>query len=141
MLAATRIVIDPNIRVRGNLTLADSGDVSGPMPEVGDDVVAVEAESGLHGPACVVDIDRDRDLIYLSVDWLAWWDSTPEGGTVMFRLDEWQHRMHPSRIPGLSTLWYYAWRPFCNWQECRNWPKSERPSWRPFGDVKFRRHP
>ena len=37
-----------------------------------------------------------------------WWE----------RLDEWQHRHLPhGDLTGL--VWFYAWRPFCNWRDRR----------------------
>jgi tetratricopeptide (TPR) repeat protein len=67
-MTTTRIVIDPNIRVRENETYAGIDDVVGPV-EIGDEVEVVEPESGLRGPARVVDIDTEHRLVYLAVDW------------------------------------------------------------------------
>lgn len=64
----TRVAIDPNVRVRGNGTYAGFEDVDGPMA-VGEDVQVYEPESGLVGKGRVTEIDRERELIYLSVDW------------------------------------------------------------------------
>lgn len=64
----TRIVIDPNVRVRGNGTYAGFEDVDGPIA-VGEDVQVYEHESGLVGKGRVTEIDRERELVYLSVDW------------------------------------------------------------------------
>lgn len=78
----TRIVIDPNVRVRGNQTYAGFEDVQaqgnlgrarlshadGPVA-AGDRVLAVEAESGIVTDATVVDVDSERELVYLAVDW------------------------------------------------------------------------
>lgn len=64
----TRIRIDPNIRVRGNHTLAESQDVEGPLV-VGEAVEVYEPEADIVGTGRVVEIDDDRDLIVLAVDW------------------------------------------------------------------------
>lgn len=72
----TRVAIDPNVRVRGNGTYAGFEDVDGPMA-VGDDVQVYEPESGLVGEGRVTEIDRDRELIYLSVDWSTLTDEEP----------------------------------------------------------------
>lgn len=71
----TQITIDPNIRIRNNWTYAGFEDVEGQFPGVGGDVIAVEAESGLSGPARVVDINAAKQLIYLAVDWLLFFGS------------------------------------------------------------------
>jgi hypothetical protein len=64
----TCIAIDPNVRIRGNATYAGFEDVEGPMA-VGEQVEVYEAESGLTGEGRVTEIDADRKLVYLSVDW------------------------------------------------------------------------
>lgn len=64
----TRVTIDPNIRVCGNSTYAGFEDVDGPIA-VGEAVEVYEAESGLTGQGSVTEIDADRQLIYLSVNW------------------------------------------------------------------------
>jgi hypothetical protein len=64
----TRIAIDPNVRVRGNGTYAGFEDVSGPIA-VGDQVEVYEGESNLVGQGRVTEIDVERELVYLSVDW------------------------------------------------------------------------
>lgn len=66
----TRIVIDPNVRVRKNQTFAGFEDVFG-IPVVGGLVEVVEVESGVTGPATVTEIDHDRNLVYLAVEWAA----------------------------------------------------------------------
>lgn len=65
---AARIAIDPNIRVRGNQTYAGLEDVEGPIV-VGGRVEVYERESGLTGPGEVVEVDRERRLVYLTVEW------------------------------------------------------------------------
>jgi hypothetical protein len=64
----TRVTIDPNIRVRGNDTYAGFEDVNGPLT-VGETVDVHEAESGLTGQGRITEIDAERQLVYLSVDW------------------------------------------------------------------------
>jgi hypothetical protein len=64
----SRVMIDPNIRVRGNATYAGFEDVDGPIA-VGEAVEVYEPESGITGQGCVTEIDAARELVYLSVDW------------------------------------------------------------------------
>ena len=64
----TKVVIDPNVRVRGQLTFAGLEDVKGPL-RVGQAVDVFEPESGLVGEGRVVEIDPAHGLVYLSVDW------------------------------------------------------------------------
>jgi hypothetical protein len=63
-----RIANDPNVRVRGNQTYAGLEDVEGTVA-LGSCVEVYEPESGLAGPAEVVEVDHDRGLVYLAVDW------------------------------------------------------------------------
>lgn len=65
---AARVTIDPNVRVRGNQTYAGLEDVQG-IVAVGSHVEVYEPEAGLIGPAEVTDIDHERQLVYLAVDW------------------------------------------------------------------------
>lgn len=64
----TRIAIDPNIRVRGTGTYAGFEDADGPLA-VGDVVEVFEPESDLVGKGSVTDVDAERELVYLSVEW------------------------------------------------------------------------
>lgn len=64
----TRVEIDLNVRVRGNGTFVGFDDVSGPVA-VGESVEVYESESGVAGDGRVTEIDGDRELIFLSVDW------------------------------------------------------------------------
>jgi hypothetical protein len=75
----TRIAIDPNVRVRGNATYAGFEDVEGPMA-VGEQVEVYEAESGLTGEGRVTEIDAERKLVYLSVDWSSLKDAESGNG-------------------------------------------------------------
>jgi hypothetical protein len=72
---ATRVTIDPNVRVRGNGTYAGFEDVDGPMA-VGETVEVHEPESGLVGVGRITEIDGTRKLVYLSVDWSSLTDET-----------------------------------------------------------------
>lgn len=61
--------IDPNVRVRHNWTYASFGDIHGGAAHV-DDIVHVHVEeTDLHGVGRIVDVDWDKKLIYLEVDW------------------------------------------------------------------------
>ena len=64
----TRVEIDLNVRVRGNDTFVGFDDLSGPV-SVGELVEVYESESGVSGEGRVTEIDGDRELVYLSVDW------------------------------------------------------------------------
>lgn len=65
----TRVLIDLNVRVRGNDTYAGFEDVDSWPISVGSVVEVFEPESGVHGGGRVNDIDLVRRLVYLSVDW------------------------------------------------------------------------
>jgi hypothetical protein len=67
-MSKTRVAIDPNVRVRGNGTYAGFEDVTGPI-EVNEQVEVYEPESGLTGDGQVTEIDAERRLVYLSVNW------------------------------------------------------------------------
>ncbi len=62
------IDIDPNVRVHGNDTYAGFEDVVGPL-SVGSEVAVRESEVGLLGIGWITEIDVQRELVYLSVDW------------------------------------------------------------------------
>lgn len=64
----TRVEIDLNVRVRGNDTFVGFEDVYGPLA-VGEAVEVFESESGVSGDGRVTQIDGERELVYLSVDW------------------------------------------------------------------------
>jgi hypothetical protein len=68
---AVRIMIDPNVRVRGNQTYVDldSDVLSGDVPQVGTEVEVCEEEAGLVGRARVSEVNRLTGLVYLVVDW------------------------------------------------------------------------
>lgn len=63
-----RVAIDLNVRVRGNQTYAGLEDADGDLAP-GDDVEVYEPETGLAGPARVIEVDNERHLVYLAVDW------------------------------------------------------------------------
>lgn len=67
-MGLTRVAIDLNVRTRGNGTFSGLEDVTGPLA-VGMSVQVYEPETGLSGPGRVTDIDLDRQLVYLAVDW------------------------------------------------------------------------
>jgi hypothetical protein len=80
-----RIAIDLNVRVRGNQTYAGFGDVR--IPGSPDDapllledikpgtaVLAVEEESGIVADAVITDVDQEKALVYLAVDWKSFRD-------------------------------------------------------------------
>ncbi|GAA1154476.1 hypothetical protein F4556_005002 [Kitasatospora gansuensis] len=64
----TKIRIDPNVRVRGNLTYAGLDDVTGELKEHAE-VEVYEPESGLAGHGHVEQIDLERGLVYVAVHW------------------------------------------------------------------------
>lgn len=64
----TRVLIDPNVRVRDNMTYAGLEDVEGPL-ELHAEVDVYEPESGLVGRAHVEEIDNERRLVFLKVTW------------------------------------------------------------------------
>ena len=81
MTALTTVEVDLNVRVRGNRTFAGFEDVtpgdatvtrltkaSAPVT-VGEKVLAVEPEDGICTDATVIDINEEKQLIYLAVDW------------------------------------------------------------------------
>jgi hypothetical protein len=87
-MSTVRVEIDPNVRVRGNKTYAGFEDVqqagqltvtrlSHPVSpvSVGDKVLAWESEDDIVTDAEVVDVDQERQLVYLAVDWSGWRDA------------------------------------------------------------------
>lgn len=76
----TRIVIDPNIRLANNLTFAGFEDIeSGEPVETGMRVYVIEPEANLVGKAVVNEVDEERELIYLKVDWPSLTEPSAEG--------------------------------------------------------------
>lgn len=67
-LVRSRVEIDLNVRVRGNQTFTGIEDVRGPI-NVGDPVQVYESESGVVGSGRITEIDRERGIVYLTVDW------------------------------------------------------------------------
>jgi hypothetical protein len=69
---STEIIIDPNVRTAGNRTYAGFEDVRGGFVDdlsPGDAVTAVEEESDVIGEAVVCEVNHEKHLIYLDVDW------------------------------------------------------------------------
>lgn len=66
-----RIAIDPNVRTEGNRTYAGFGDLFGDVDELhaGDYALAMGEETDVVFDAKVHEINHDRRLIYLIVDW------------------------------------------------------------------------
>lgn len=64
----TRIEIDLNVRVRGNLTYSGYEHADGPLSE-GEPVTVYEPDSGLAGSGCIVELDDDSRIVYIAVDW------------------------------------------------------------------------
>lgn len=63
-----RIIIDPNVRVRGNMTYTGFEDTNEQVA-AGDTVLAIEQESEMVWDAVVTEIDDESRLIYLYVNW------------------------------------------------------------------------
>lgn len=66
--ARTRVEIDPNVRCRGNQTRTGLEDCHGPIA-VGDVVTVYESEARIEGTGRIADIDYDKQLVWLEVDW------------------------------------------------------------------------
>jgi hypothetical protein len=64
----TRVEIDLNVRVRGNWTFSGLEDADGPLV-VGEIVEVYERESGFAGRGRVEEVDEQRRVVFLSVDW------------------------------------------------------------------------
>lgn len=65
-----RVRIDPNVRVRGNMTYADvDDDVFGGDARIGHEVEVFEEEAGIVGRGRICEIDRQTNLVYLWVNW------------------------------------------------------------------------
>lgn len=64
-----RVSIDLNVRVRGNHTYTGLEDVSGGIARERMAVEVHEEESGLVGRGYITEIDEDRQLVYLAVEW------------------------------------------------------------------------
>lgn len=63
-----RIIIDPNVRVRGSMTYTGFEDTNEQVA-TGDTVLAIEQESEMVWDAVVTEIDDESRLIYLYVNW------------------------------------------------------------------------
>jgi hypothetical protein len=64
----TRVLIDRNTRVRGDQAYVGTGDFGG-VPVPGARVEILEPETGLTGPARVTEVDKEHELVCLTVDW------------------------------------------------------------------------
>lgn len=68
IIGRTRVEIDPNVRVRGNQTFTGLENCHGPIA-VDHEVTVYESEAGIEGRGVITDIDYDKRLVYLRVDW------------------------------------------------------------------------
>lgn len=84
----TRIAIDMNVRVRGNLTYSGFEDIEGDMAVEGAPVEVYEPESGIAGTGRIVELDRERELVYLEVDWAGLLAPSPRVGNTVRLLGE-----------------------------------------------------
>lgn len=84
----TSFVIDPNVRVRGNLTYAGIEDADRELTaaDAGLYVEVREPEAGLFGKAQIVEVDPVRGLVYLDVAWDQLRPATSEPANVGARL-------------------------------------------------------
>lgn len=64
----TRVEIDPNVRTRHGSTFTGVRYVDGPVA-IGDKVTVFESEADIEGWGTVTEIDKDKGLVYLRVDW------------------------------------------------------------------------
>lgn len=70
-------IIDPNVRVRDNQSYVGFEDVSRSV-SAGEAIRVVEIEDGIQTEAVVTDVDIDRCLVYVAVDWDGWHDVDDE---------------------------------------------------------------
>lgn len=73
-----RVEIDLNVRVRGTGTYTGLENVYGGPVQPDDYVTVFESETGVEGNGRVTEVDHERRLVYLVVDWASM--SEPEGG-------------------------------------------------------------
>lgn len=67
---ASRIQINPNLRLDDHLTMADlDEDVFGDTPAIGELVEVFEPESGIVGRGWVAAVDQDERTISIVVEW------------------------------------------------------------------------
>lgn len=64
----THALIDRNTRVRGDQAYVGFEDFDG-VPVPGAPVEILEPETGLTGPAEVTEVDKEHELVRLTVDW------------------------------------------------------------------------
>lgn len=68
-MSGCRIEIDPNLRVRGNQTIAGFEDIYDGQPIVGERCAVFEREAALLGHGWITAIDDAESLIYIDVVW------------------------------------------------------------------------
>lgn len=68
MVDLTRVRIDLNVRTHGNQTFTRIKNADGPLV-VGQAVEVFEEESGVYRPGAVTKIDREKGLVYMTVEW------------------------------------------------------------------------
>lgn len=100
----TRISIDLNVRVRGNNTYVGFEQVFGPV-SVGELVEVYEAESGLSGEGRITEIDGERELVFISVDWSALSEKEPEETRVSVSNASLMFVMEPTTSTTTSEAW------------------------------------
>lgn len=68
-----RIAIDPNVRVRGDLTFSGFEEIEGDFDpsqlSINEDVIVFEPETGAQGHGRISDVSLERRLVYLEVEW------------------------------------------------------------------------
>ena len=68
-----RIAIDPNVRVRGDLTFSGFEEIEGEIDDAkltaGVEVTVVEPETGAQGYGRISEVSWERRLVYLEVEW------------------------------------------------------------------------
>ena len=80
----TKIQINPNLRLPGDLTVVDlDEDVVGPLRSQYQEVEVFEPTSGLRGPGWIVEVDQGERTVTVQVDWprLVLPDWTTSNGT------------------------------------------------------------
>lgn len=72
-----RVQVDLNVRVRGNKTYAGYEDVvpEGAPVAVGEQVLVWEAEDDIVTDGTVIELDDEKQIIYLDVDWRGFRDA------------------------------------------------------------------
>ncbi|MBV9764110.1 MAG: hypothetical protein JOZ48_04620 [Acidobacteriaceae bacterium] len=123
----TRISIDPNIRVRGNGTVAGFEDVDGYLL-VGLDVEIYEEEADIVGRGKVTEIDVDRQLVFLSIDWGSLQDASTVSRTENLPAPAAPEQISVSSPRLAKSGWIAATLKFCDRL------RLEQPGVTPFGN-------